>query len=60
MTAAVALLKDQDDTGSSKVEINDVDEGYFNCYNLPPDFAAVGHTWSDPQTDRRASCRERV
>ena len=51
MTAAVALLEDQDDAGSSKVEIDDVDGGYFNCYyDLPSDHAMVGHTWSDPQT----------
>ena len=50
MTAALAL-NDQSDADSSKVEIDNDDGGYFNCYyNLPPDCAMVGHTWSDPQT----------
>ena len=51
MTAAVTVLEDQGDADSSKVVVNNVDGGYFNCYyNLPPNHAMVGHTWSDPQT----------
>ena len=50
MTAAVTVLEDQDNADSSKVAIDDVDRGYFNCfYNSLPDHAMVGHTWSDPQ-----------
>ena len=50
MTAALAL-NDQSDVNSSKVETDNDNGGYFNCYyNLPPDCAMVGHTWSDPQT----------
>ena len=50
MTAALAL-DDQSDADSSKVEIDNDDGGYFNCfYDLPFDCAMVGHTWSDPQT----------
>ena len=50
MTAAVTVLNDRSDANSSKVEIDDNDGGYFNCFNnLPPDHAMVGHAWSDPQ-----------
>ena len=51
MTAAVTVLNDQDDNASSAVEEDPRDEGYFNCfYNLPPDYAMLGHSGSDPQT----------
>ena len=50
MTAAVTILKDQDDADSPKVEINDEEGGYLDCFcDLPPDIAAVGHTGSDPK-----------
>ena len=50
MTAAVTVLKDHDEIAS--IAEDDVpDEGYFNCfYGLPPDFAMLGDTSSDPQT----------
>ena len=51
MTAAVTVLNDQDDNASSAVEEDPRDEGYFNCfYDLPPDYAMLGHSGSDPQT----------
>ena len=61
MTAAITVLEDQDDAESPKVEIDDEEGGYLNCFcDLPPDIAAVGHTGSDPKTldeALRGSCQ---
>ena len=46
MVAGIAVHDDQ-----SLAELEHIPEDIYDSdYNLPPDVAALGHTWSDPQT----------
>jgi hypothetical protein len=50
LVAGIAHVESPDDDDPVE-EIVEDDRGYSNCcYEVPPDFAMVGHTWSDPQT----------
>jgi hypothetical protein len=58
LTAAIALSKDQIDADDPAPELVD-DEGEDHAghyYDLPPDFAMVGHCESDPKTLGEALC----